>query len=134
MVREAIRKRTSAAALSLAAAAAMTAAADGGAPATIAQVKASIVAVGTFERLRNPQFSFAGTGFVVGDGLLVATNDHVVPKTLNNERGEAIAVAIPGADSMVQIRAARRVASNAGSDLANAHCSFLFGNCTPANH
>ncbi len=70
----------------------MTAAADGGAPATIAQVKASIVAVGT--------------------------NDHVVPKTLNNERGEAIAVAIPAADSMVQIRAARRVASDAGSDLA----------------
>ena len=118
MVREAIRRRTRLAALSLAAAAAMTAAADGSAPATIARVKASIVAVGTFERLRNPQFSFAGTGFVVGDGLLVATNDHVVPKTLNNERAEVIAVAIPAADSMVQIRAARRVASNAGSDLA----------------
>jgi S1-C subfamily serine protease len=96
----------------------MSAAADGGAPATIARVKASIVAVGTFERLRNPQFSFAGTGFVVGDGLLVATNDHVVPKTLNNERGEAIAVAIPAANSMVQIRTASRVASDAGSDLA----------------
>jgi UDP-N-acetylglucosamine 4-epimerase len=117
VVPEAIRRRASLAALSLAAAAAMTAAADGGAPATIAQVKASIVAVGTFERLRNPQFSFAGTGFVVGDGLLVATNDHVVPKTLNNERGEAIAVAIPAADRTVQIRAARRVASDAGSDL-----------------
>ena len=125
MVHEAIRRRASVAALSLAAAAAMPAAADRGAPATIAQVKASIVAVGTFERLRNPQFSFAGTGFVVGDGLLVATNDHVVPKTLNNERGEAIAVAIPGADSMVQIRAARRVASNAGSDLANAQASAV---------
>lgn len=118
MVREAIRRRTRLAALSLAAAAAVTAAADGSAPATIAQVKASIVAVGTFERLRNPQFSFAGTGFVVGDGLLVATNDHVVPKTLSNERGEAIAVAIPAADRMVQIRTARRVASDAGSDLA----------------
>src|SRR4029077_18563142 len=98
--------------------AAVTAAADGGAPATIAQVKASILAVGNFERRRNPQFSFAGTGFVVGDGLLVATNDHVVPKTLNNERGEAMAVAIPGADSMVQIRAARRVASDAAGALA----------------
>ena len=116
MVREAIRRRASLAALSLAAAAAMTAAADGGAPATIAQVKASIVAVGTFERLRNPQFSFAGTGFVIGDGLLVATNDHVVPKTLSS--GEVIAVAIPAADTTVQIRAARRAAADAGSDLA----------------
>jgi len=115
VVREAIRRRTRLAALSLAAAAAMTAAADGGAPATIAQVKASIVAVGTFERLRNPQFSFSGTGFVVGDGLLVATNDHVVPKTAD---GEAVAVAVPAADGTVQIRPARRVASDAGSDLA----------------
>jgi S1-C subfamily serine protease len=96
----------------------MSAAADGGAPATIARVKASIVAVGTFERLRNPQFSFAGTGFAVGDGLLVATNEHVVPKSLNNERGEAIAVAIPTPNSTVEIRPARRVASDVGSDLA----------------
>jgi S1-C subfamily serine protease len=118
VVPEAIRSYAGVAALSLAAAAATPVAADGGAPGTIARIKASIVAVGTFERLRNPQFSFAGTGFIVGDGLLVATNDHVVPKTLNNERGEAIAVAIPAADSMVQIRTARRVASNAASDLA----------------
>lgn len=118
MVPKAIRRRAGLAALSLASAAAMTAAADGGAPATIAHVKASIVAVGTFERLRNPQFSFAGTGFVVGDGLLVATNDHVVPKTLNSERGEAIAVAIPANDSTVQIRTARRAAADGASDLA----------------
>jgi serine protease Do len=96
----------------------MPAAADGEAPATIARIKASIVAVGTFERLRNPQFGFAGTGFVVGDGLLVATNDHVVPRAVNIERGEAIAVAIPVPGSVAQIRIARRAAADAGSDLA----------------
>jgi len=96
----------------------MPAAADGGAPATIARIKASIVAVGTFERLRNPQFTFAGTGFVVGDGLLVATNDHVVPKTLNNERGEGVAVAVPVAGGAAQIRIARKTRADAGSDLA----------------
>jgi len=96
----------------------MPVAADGGAPATIARIKASIVAVGTFERLRNPQFTFAGTGFAVGDGLLVATNDHVVPKTLNNERGENIAVAVPVAGGAVQIRIARKMTADAGSDLA----------------
>src|SRR5689334_13143723 len=96
----------------------MPVAADGGAPATIARIKASIVAIGTFERLRNPQFSFAGTGFVVGDGLLVATNAHVVPKLLDPERGEAIAVAIPAAGSTAQIRPARLSALDSGSDLA----------------
>jgi S1-C subfamily serine protease len=96
----------------------MPVAADGGAPATIARIKASIVAVGSFERLRNPQFSFSGTGFVVGDGLLVATNDHVVPKSLNYERGEAIAVAVPVAGSKVQIRSARLAATDPSGDLA----------------
>jgi S1-C subfamily serine protease len=118
VVPEAIRKRAGLAALSLAAVAAMPVAADGGAPATIARIKASIVAVGTFERLRNPQFSFAGTGFVVGDGLLVATNDHVVPKTVSGERGEDIAVAVPAAGGTAQIRIARKTAASAGSDLA----------------
>ena len=118
MVREAIRSRAGLAALSIAAAAAMPAAADDGAPATIARIKASIVAVGSFERLRNPQFSFAGTGFVVGDGLVVATNEHVLPATLNGERGETIAVAVAAPGNVAQIRPARRMAANASSDLA----------------
>ena len=37
----------------------------------IARVKPSIVAIGTFQQLRSPQFAFRGTGFVVGDGSLV---------------------------------------------------------------
>jgi len=118
VVPEAIRKRAGLAALSVAAAAAMPVAADDSAPATIARIKASIVAVGTFERLRNPQFGFAGTGFVVGDGLTVATNDHVVPKTVSTERGEDIAVAVPVPGGSAQIRIARRMAADAGSDLA----------------
>src|SRR3954470_543594 len=63
-------------------------------PATIASVKPSIVAVGTFERTRNPQFTFAGTGFVVGNGSLVATNEHVLPKLVDGERMETIAIAV----------------------------------------
>src|SRR4029078_2800743 len=102
----------------VAAAAAMPVAADDSAPATIARIKASIVARVSFERLRNPQFGFAGTGFVVGDGLTVATNDHVVPKTVSTERGEDIAVAVPVPGGAAQIRIARRMAADAGSDLA----------------
>ena len=92
--------------------------ADNGAPATIAKVKSSIVAVGTFERLRNPQFSFAGTGFVVGNGLTVATNEHVLAKELAAERNETLAIAVRGADGSAQVRTARKRAVDPLHDLA----------------
>lgn len=85
---------------------------------TIERVKQSIVAVGTFERLRSPQFRFSGTGFVVGDGLSVATNEHVLPRSLNAEGGEVLAIAIPGADNRAQVRPARRGNADSSMDLA----------------
>lgn len=93
-------------------------AADNGMPETIAKVKASIVAVGTFERLRNPQFSFAGTGFAVNKGLHIATNAHVLPKEMNSQRNESLAVALRAADGSVQVRQARRAAFDPTHDLA----------------
>ena len=116
-VRQPLRRRACLAALSLAILPA-AARGEGAAPATIARVKRSIVAVGTFSRLRNPQFSFAGTGFAVGDGLQIVTNDHVVSKKLNAEQDETIAIALPSADGLVQIRSARKVASDSSHDLA----------------
>ena len=92
--------------------------AEKGMPETIARVKASIVAVGTFDRLRNPQFTFSGTGFAVGDGLSVATNAHVLPKELDSQRNETLAIAVPAADGMVQVRPARRAAIDPPHDLA----------------
>lgn len=116
MVRRTLRRRACLAALSLALA--LPAFADGGAPATIARVKGSIVAVGTFERLRNPQFSFAGTGFAVGDGKTVATNEHVLAKQLAGERHETLAIAARAADGSIEIRPARKVAADTAHDLA----------------
>src|SRR6476646_11312728 len=97
MVCEALRrKRRRHLSLAFAAAAvcALAAPARAQEPATIERVKPSIVAVGTFERTRNPQFSSSGTGFAVGDGSLVATNEHVLPKILDGERIETIAIAV----------------------------------------
>ena len=51
-------------------------------PEALARVKPSVVAVGTFEKLRNPSFVFRGTGFAVEDGTLIATNANVVPEAL----------------------------------------------------
>jgi V8-like Glu-specific endopeptidase len=86
--------------------------------ATIERIKPSIVAVGTYERLRNPQFSFHGTGFVVGDGRLVATNAHVIAKPVDPERGETLVIAVRGPENNAIVRAARRVASETAYDLA----------------
>jgi serine protease Do len=83
----------------------------------IEQVKPSIVAVGTFERLRNPEFQFRGTGFAVGDGSLIATNEHVVSAILDSEHDESLAIAVRLSDNSAQIRKARKVASEPSADL-----------------
>ena len=48
--------------------------AHAGLPETIVAVKPSVVLVGTYLATDAPRFRFAGTGFVVGDGLTVVTN------------------------------------------------------------
>jgi len=48
-------------------------------PELVARAKPAVVAMGTFDPLANPRFAFRGTGFVVGDGLTVVTNAHVLP-------------------------------------------------------
>ena len=90
------------------------------APDVIQTVKASIVAVGTFEKLRSPAFGFLGTGFAVGDGSLIATNAHVLPTVLDNERKETLVVAVPDAASPsgFQGRAAKMLATDMEHDLA----------------
>lgn len=48
-------------------------------PETVAQVKPSIVGIGTYQRTRRPPALLRGTGFVVADGRHVLTNAHVIP-------------------------------------------------------
>ncbi|HEV8257827.1 MAG TPA: serine protease, partial [Casimicrobiaceae bacterium] len=85
---------------------------------TIERVKGSVVAVGTFERTRVPAFQFRATGFAVGDGSLIATNAHVLPAVLDSERRETLAVVVPAPGREPQVREAREVAVDAGTDLA----------------
>ena len=86
---------------------------------TIARVKPSIVAVGTFERTRSPQFAFRGTGFAVGDGTTIVTNAHVLPGVLDVASEELLAILLPGpGNDVAQTRKATRIAVDAGSDLA----------------
>ena len=66
-------------------------------PELIEQIKPSIVVVGTYVKTRSPAFVMRGTGFVVGNGRLVATNYHVMPEILDSANGEILMVQVlPG--------------------------------------
>jgi len=87
---------------------------------TIERVKPSIVAIGTFQTTRVPQFRFLGTGFAVGDGTLAATNAHVIAATLEPGADPEVLVALlPGADaSRVGVRKLTRAAVDVEHDVA----------------
>jgi len=85
--------------------------------AVVPTVKRSVVGVGTFERTRSPATVFVGTGFVVGDGLSVITNSHVVPVSVDTERMEQLGIVIADGD-MVRFRPAELVARDTEHDLA----------------
>ncbi len=87
-------------------------------PDVIAQVKPSVVVVGTYQLTRSPKFIMRGTGFVVGDGRHVATNAHVIPDKVNEAAGERLVVLARPAGSAMQQREARSVAVDALHDLA----------------
>jgi serine protease Do len=88
-------------------------------PEQIERIKPSIVAVGTYLPTRGPRFAFRGTGFVVGDGTLVATNAHVVPDTIESDKMETIAVLVDsGPAREPQVREARIAGLDREHDLA----------------
>lgn len=86
-------------------------------PDTVEKIKPGIVGIGTFEKTRTPAVEFRGTGFVVGDGLHVLTNAHVLPEKLDDKKLEILAAFVrEGGKEM--IRPAERVAEDAQHDLA----------------
>ena len=64
-------------------------------PGTVARVKRSVVAVGTYIPAGSPGFRFLGTGFVVGDGNRVVTNAHVLAAVPEGSE-ERLVIALPG--------------------------------------
>jgi len=90
--------------------------------AVIPAVKRSVVGIGTFEATRSPSTVFVGTGFVVGDGLSVITNAHVVPASLDGERMEQLGIVTADGD-MIRFRPAQLVARDTEHDLAHLRLS-----------
>ncbi len=87
----------------------------------IAKVKPSIVMVGTYKKLDSPPLKLRGTGFVVGDGRMIATNAHVAQAMLDtNETADptmSLVVQVPGV-ATERMRQARVLAVDKAHDLA----------------
>lgn len=84
---------------------------------TIAQVKPSVIAIGTFLKTRSPSIQFVGTGFVVADGRHVITNAHTVANPLDAEKKEARIVLV-SRDGEPQAREAELLAIDTEHDVA----------------
>ncbi|MCW5632315.1 MAG: trypsin-like peptidase domain-containing protein [Rubrivivax sp.] len=86
-----------------------------------ARARPSVLPVGTYSATASPRFGFRGSGFVVGDGRLVATNAHVLPPAGAAEPGHSLAVlartAGPGREAG-DLRLATLVAQDRAHDLA----------------
>ena len=84
---------------------------------SIERVKPSVIAIGTYSVTGSPPFAFRGTGFVVDDGTLVATNAHVAAVPADSSNGAALAVQVRVAGQN-QFRRARILAASPEHDLA----------------
>jgi serine protease Do len=89
---------------------------------TIARVKQSVVAIGTYERTRSPQFQFLGTGFAVNDGTIIVTNAHVVAQPRDTAHMESLVIVtgLPEKDKgdQVRVREAKELVVDADVDIA----------------
>lgn len=84
---------------------------------TIEAIKPSIVIVGTYKKTSSPQFVLRGTGFVVAQGNLIATNAHVVPESSDPDGPElVIQVRLQGGET--QTRRASVAIRDKAHDLA----------------
>jgi serine protease Do len=90
-------------------------------PGLIAGIKPSVLPVGTFSATDSPRFGFRGTGFVVGDGTLIATNFHVLAPgadTAEPGSGPQMMVMTARSGDSASGRRARVVATDRVRDLA----------------
>ncbi len=85
-------------------------------PDTAERVKASVVSIATYQPTRSPRAQYLGTGFVIDDGRLVVTNDHVLPGDLDQDNRERLVV-VSGQGRDNTIHHAEVVARAASDDL-----------------
>lgn len=85
--------------------------------ALVKKVKPSVVGIGIFDPLGAPRTQLHGTGFAIGDGRYVATNQHVIAHPLQ-ENSTQYRIVLAGEGSRPQVLRATVVAEDAYHDLA----------------
>ncbi|WP_165312844.1 S1 family peptidase [Vibrio ziniensis] len=88
-----------------------------GLPETIATIQPSVVGVGTYNRLSERPYNILGTGFVVGDGHYIATNNHVIPAILESQNNEKVII-YAGKGNAAKVYNAEIVTRNSIHDIA----------------
>jgi S1-C subfamily serine protease len=83
----------------------------------IAKVKPSVVGIGVYTPTSSPKNILYGTGFVIGDGHYIITNDHVLPTELDENLLQKMAV-FTGSGKNGKIRYAEIIAKSDLYDLA----------------
>jgi S1-C subfamily serine protease len=91
-------------------------------PDIVDQVRPSVVGIGAAYPPRQPNLkadrvSYRGTGFVVGNGLQVVTNAHVIPRKLDAENNQTLAV-FSGRGAKFRVHPGKVVRTDALHDLA----------------
>ncbi len=91
-------------------------------PDVVDRVRPSVVGVGTVYPLRQPNrkgdpVAYRGTGFIVGNGLQVITNAHVMPEKIDLDNNQSLAV-FSGRGAAGKVHLARLVKSDTEHDLA----------------
>lgn len=81
------------------------------------KVKPSIVGVGTFQTARQPQSIVQGSGFVIGNGQYVFTNQHVLPEGYSTTYKESLSI-FHGSGNNTTIYPVTVIAENKETDLA----------------
>jgi S1-C subfamily serine protease len=83
----------------------------------VAKIKPSVVGVGLHTPTSRPQNILRGTGFAIGDGHYIVTNEHVLPTLLDESLLQKVAIFI-GSGRTATVRKAEVVAKSTMYDLA----------------
>lgn len=86
-------------------------------PEIIAKIKPAIVGIGIHTPLGKPRDILMGSGFAVGDGSYIITNDHVLPMVLDESKNQKIAVFV-GTGKLSKVYQAEIIARANNYDLA----------------
>ena len=84
---------------------------------TVSLLKPSVVGIGVYTPTGQPKNQLYGTGFVIGDGTYIVTNNHVIQQELDDSLLQKLAV-FTGKGQAAKVKLAKLIARDTQHDLA----------------